>query len=115
MGTVRNGYHLLDICGITRTLIADEEALYDPAVYNDRLLLGLKGTMSEAELYQMKRRLVESVRCKAKRGELRRRLAPGFVWDEAGRIQRLPGVRLPANQKVYCSGLTPVPSLPARP
>jgi DNA invertase Pin-like site-specific DNA recombinase len=83
-------YHLLDVCGITRTLIADEEALYDPGAYNDRLLLGLKGTMSEAELHQIKQRLVESARAKAKRGELRRRLAPGFVWDEAGRIQKHP-------------------------
>ena len=86
----RDWYHLLDVCGITGTVIADEEALYDPGIYNDRLLLGLKGTMSEAELHLIKQRLVESARAKAKRGRLRRRLAPGLIWDEAGRIQKDP-------------------------
>jgi len=86
----RDWYHLLDVCGITGTLIADEEALYDPGLYHDRLLLGLQGTMSEAELHLIKQRLVESARTKAKRGDLRRRLAAGLVWDEAGRIQKDP-------------------------
>jgi DNA invertase Pin-like site-specific DNA recombinase len=86
----RNWYHLLDICAITGTLIADEDGLYDPKAYNDRLLLGLKGTISEAELYMIKQRLVEAMREKAKRGELRRRLPAGLFWDEAGRIQKEP-------------------------
>ena len=83
-------YHLLDICSVTNTLIADAEGLYDPRAYNDRLLLGLKGTMSEAELHVMKQRLVEAMREKAKRGEFRFCLPPGFLWDEAGRIQKTP-------------------------
>lgn len=86
----RDWYHLLDICAITDTLIADHEGLYHPRAYNDRLLLGLKGTMSEAELHIMKQRLVESTRAKAKRGEFRLRLPPGYVWDEAGRMQKTP-------------------------
>ncbi len=86
----RNWYKLLDVCAITDTLIADEEALYNPGSYNDRLLLGLQGTMSEAELHLIKQRLVESTLAKAKRGELRRRLPAGLVWDEAGRIQKDP-------------------------
>ena len=86
----RNWYHLLDICAVTQTLIGDAEALYDPGVYNDRLLLGLKGTMSEAELYVMKQRLVAAVRSKAERGEFRFSLPPGYYWDEAGRIQKSP-------------------------
>ena len=86
----RNWYHLLDICAVTQTLIGDAEALYDPCVYNDRLLLGLKGTMSEAELYVMKQRLVAAVRSKAERGEFRFSLPPGYYWDEAGRIQKSP-------------------------
>lgn len=86
----RDWYHLLDVCAITGTLIADHEGLYDPKVYNDRLLLGLKGTMSEAELHLMKQRLVESVLSKARRGEFRVRLPAGYVWDEAGRIQKTP-------------------------
>lgn len=84
----RDWYHLLDICAVTGTLIGDGEGLYDPGSYNDRLLLGLKGTMSEAELHVMKQRLVEAMRSKAKRGEFRFRLAPGYVWDEAGRMQK---------------------------
>jgi len=84
----RDWYHLLDVCSICGTLIADEEGLYNPALYNDRLLLGLKGTMSEAELHMIKQRLVEAMRAKAKRGELRRRLPAGFIWDEAGRIRK---------------------------
>ena len=90
----RNWYHLLDVCGITGTLLADYEGLYDPSGYNDRLLLGLKGTMSEAELHLMKQRLVEAVRAKAKRGELRRMLPAAFIWDEAGRIQKNPDERV---------------------
>ena len=86
----RDWYHLLDICAITHTLIADADGLYDPGTYNDRLLLGLKGTMSEAELHLMKQRLVEAVRAKARRGEFRQRLPAGYDWDEAGRIQKTP-------------------------
>jgi excisionase family DNA binding protein len=86
----RDWYHLLDVCAITATLIADEDGLYDPASYNDRLLLGLKGTMSEAELYLIRQRLVEATRAKARRGELQRKLAPGFFWDELGRMQKDP-------------------------
>jgi DNA invertase Pin-like site-specific DNA recombinase len=86
----RSWYHLLDICAVTNTLIGDGEALYDPCAYNDRLLLGLKGTMSEAELYVMKQRLVAAVRSKAERGEFRFSLPPGYYWDEAGRIQKSP-------------------------
>lgn len=61
----RTWYHLLDICSICQTLIGDAEGIYDPRTYNDRLLLGLKGTMSEAELHMMKQRLVEAMRSKA--------------------------------------------------
>jgi len=90
----RNGYHLLDLRAVTQTLIGDAEALYDPCVYNDRLLLGLKGTMREAELYVMKQRLVAAVRSKAERGEFRFSLPPGYYWDEAGRIQKSPDERI---------------------
>ena len=84
----RAWYHLLDVCAVTHTLIADDDALYDPRVYNDRLLLGLKGTMSEAESFVMNQRLVEARRSKAARGELRVRLPAGYFWDELGRIQK---------------------------
>lgn len=74
-------YHLLDICAVTRTLIAEVDGLYDPRSYNDRLLLGLKGTMSETELHLMKQRLVESMRTKAARGEFRYRLPAGYIQN----------------------------------
>ena len=88
--TNRSWYHLLDICAVTDTLIGDAEALYDPRAYDDRLLLGLKGTMSEAELHVMKQRLIAAVRSKAQRGEFRIALPPGYFWDEATRIQKTP-------------------------
>jgi len=76
-------YRLLDFCGVTDTLIGDEDGLYHPGLYNDRLLLGLKGTMSEAELHLIRARLLGGIRNKAQRGELRRALPIGLVWGEA--------------------------------
>ena len=75
-------YRLLELCGITDTLIGDNDGVYHPALFNDRLLLGLKGTMSEAELHIMRARLDGGIRNKAARGELRRGLPVGFVWGE---------------------------------
>src|ERR1700730_3056981 len=75
-------YRLLDLCGLTGTVLADEDGIYDPAAFNDRLLLGLKGTMSEAELHILRARLNGGIRNKAARGELRRGLPVGFVWGE---------------------------------
>ena len=76
-------YRLLDLCAMTDTLIGDDDGLYHPAVFNDRLVLGLKGTMSEAELHIIRARLDGGIRNKAARGELRRGLPVGFVWGEA--------------------------------
>jgi DNA invertase Pin-like site-specific DNA recombinase len=75
-------YRLLDLCGITDTLIGDSDGIYHPAVFNDRLILGLKGTFSEAELHVLRARLEGGIRNKAARGELRRGLPVGFVWGE---------------------------------
>ena len=75
-------YRLLDLCAMTDTLIGDADGLYHPAWFNDRLLLGLKGTMSEAELHVIRARLEGGIRNKAARGELRRGLPAGFVWGE---------------------------------
>jgi DNA invertase Pin-like site-specific DNA recombinase len=76
-------YRLIDLAGFTDTLIGDADGIYHPAVFNDRLLLGLKGTMSEAELHVLRARLNGGIRNKAARGELRRGLPVGFVWGEA--------------------------------
>jgi DNA invertase Pin-like site-specific DNA recombinase len=75
-------YRLLDLCGVTDTLIADGDGIYHPGLFNDRLVLGLKGTMSEAELHVLRARLNGGIRNKAARGELRRGLPVGFVWGE---------------------------------
>lgn len=75
-------YRLLDLCGVTDTLIGDEDGLYHAGLFNDRLLLGLKGTMAEAELHVIRARLDGGIRNKAARGELRRGLPVGFVWGE---------------------------------
>jgi DNA invertase Pin-like site-specific DNA recombinase len=76
-------YRLLDLCGVTDTLIGDEDGLYHPGLFNDRLLLGLKGTMAEAELHVLRARLNGGIRNKAARGELRRGLPVGLVWGES--------------------------------
>ena len=75
-------YRLLDLCGMTDTLIGDSDRLYHPALFKDRLVLGLKGTMSEAELHILRARLEGGIRNKAARGELRRGLPVGFIWGE---------------------------------
>src|ERR1051325_5903457 len=77
-------YRLLDLCGVTDTLIGDVDGLYHPGLFNDRLLLGLKGTMAEAELHVLRMRLNGAIRNKAKRGELRRGLPVGLLWGDGG-------------------------------
>ena len=79
-------HRLLEICAITDTLILDEDGVYDPAHFNDRLLLGLKGTMSEAELHVLRARLQGGILSKARRGELQMRLPVGFVYNAAGAV-----------------------------
>src|SRR5438128_1992920 len=79
-------HRLLEICALTDTLILDEDGLYNPGHFNDRLLLGLKGTMSEAELHVLHARLRGGIVNKARRGELRCRLPVGFVYDGADRV-----------------------------
>jgi DNA invertase Pin-like site-specific DNA recombinase len=76
-------YRLLDLCGTTDTLIGDADGIYHPGLFNDRLVLGLKGTMSEAELHVLRARLNGGIRNKAARGELRRGLPVGLIWGEA--------------------------------
>lgn len=79
-------HRLLEICALTDTLILDEDGLYNPAHFNDRLLLGLKGTMSEAELHVLRARLIGGQLAKASRGELEMKLPVGLVADAAGHV-----------------------------
>ncbi len=79
-------HRLLEICALSDTLILDEDGVYDPANFNDRLLLGLKGTMSEAELHVLKARLRGGVLSKARRGEYRCRLPVGLIYDPSADV-----------------------------
>ena len=79
-------HRLLEICALANTLILDEDGVYDPTNFNDRLLLGLKGTMSEAELHVLKARLRGGVLNKVRRGEYRCVLPTGLVYNESGAV-----------------------------
>ena len=79
-------YRLIEICALTKTLVVDEEGVYDPGQYNDRLLLGFKGTMSEAELHWLRQRLLGGKLEKARKGQLRFRPPTGLVYDATGQL-----------------------------
>jgi DNA invertase Pin-like site-specific DNA recombinase len=83
-------HRLVEICVVTRTLLADEAAVYDPRDPNDRLLLGVKGTISEAELVTIRCRLHDGRWSKARRGELSKPLPVGYVQDESGAVLKHP-------------------------
>src|SRR2546427_9875771 len=79
-------YRLIEICALTDTLVIDEDGVYDPGQYNDRLLLGFRGTMSEAELHWLHCRLVGGKLEKAQQGTLRFRLPVGFAYDAMDQV-----------------------------
>lgn len=83
----RDWHHLIDLCAMVGALVIDGDGVYDPRLINDRLLLGLKGTMSEYELSLLRQRGLAARDAKAKRGELRFMLPPGYCWSETGRIE----------------------------
>jgi DNA invertase Pin-like site-specific DNA recombinase len=83
----KDWHQLLELCALFRSLIADLDGIYDPGLYNDRLLLGLKGTMSEAELHILKQRMYQGRLSKAGRGELQFALPVGYVWSPTDEIQ----------------------------
>jgi DNA invertase Pin-like site-specific DNA recombinase len=82
----KDWHQLLEICALFGTLIADLDGIYDPSQYNDRFLLGLKGTMSEAELHLLKQRMYQGTLQKARRGALRFALPIGYVHNPAGDV-----------------------------
>lgn len=94
-------HRLLEICALADTLILDEDGIYDPAHFNDRLLLGLKGTMSEAELHVLRARLIGGMLNKARRGELQCRIPIGFVYDAAGRVVLDPDQQVQQTIRVF--------------
>jgi DNA invertase Pin-like site-specific DNA recombinase len=83
----RDWHHLIDLCALAGALVVDPDGAYDPRLVNDRLLLGLKGTMSEYELSLMRQRGLAARDAKARRGEHQFMLPPGFCWSEAGKIE----------------------------
>lgn len=94
-------HRLLEMCALTDTLILDEDGLYDPAHFNDRLLLGLKGTMSEAELHVLKARLQGGIVNKARRGELLGPLPVGFLYGPEGRVRLDPDREVRDSLRVF--------------
>jgi DNA invertase Pin-like site-specific DNA recombinase len=86
----RDWHHLVDLCALTQTLIIDDDGIYDPKVLNDRLLLGLKGTMSEFELGLMRQRARQAYMQKVRRGEAMWELPVGFVRSRQGVIEKTP-------------------------
>ncbi len=87
-------HRLLEICALTDTLIMDEDGVYDPGHFNDRLLLGLKGTMSEAELHILGARLQGGILNKARRGELELPLPVGFIYDDESDVVLDPDIQV---------------------
>jgi DNA invertase Pin-like site-specific DNA recombinase len=87
-------HRLLEICALADTLILDEDGVYDPKNFNDRLLLGLKGAMSEAELHVLYARMRGGILSKARRGELALRLPVGLVYDDKGKVILDPDVQV---------------------
>lgn len=92
----RDWHHLLELCGLVGARVFDSDGVYDPSLPNDRLLLGLKGTMSEFELTVMRRRLLDAAIAKARRGELRFGVPIGMVWEHGGKIELDPDRRVQA-------------------
>src|SRR5256712_13411859 len=86
-------HRLLEICALSDTLILDEDGIYDPAHFNDRLLLGLKGTMSEAELHILKARLQGGLLNKARRGELALPVPVGLIYNAQHKVTLDPDQR----------------------
>ena len=94
-------HRLLELCALSGTLILDEDGVYDPGHFNDRLLLGLKGTMSEAELHVLRARLLGGVLSKARRGELRCSLPVGLVYAPDGQVVRDPDQGVQAALRLF--------------
>lgn len=86
----RDWHHLIDLCVLTETIVVDAEGIYDPRLLNDRLLLGLKGTMSEFELGILRQRAQEAYRQKVFRGEVLTRVPTGYVRSGPGGIEMTP-------------------------
>ena len=90
----RDWHHLIELCGLVQALLVDADAVYDPRLSNDRLLLGMKGTMNEYELTLLQQRTREAIRQKAQRGEFQFCLPVGLSWAANGKIEQDPDQRV---------------------
>lgn len=90
----RDWHHLIELCGMVSAVVVDLDGIYDPNLINDRLLLGLKGTMSEFEATLIRQRSIEAIHQKARRGELRIPVPSGFCWTSNGKIEKRPDQRV---------------------
>ena len=107
----RDWHHLIELCGMTDAVVVDPDGIYDPSIINDRLLLGLKGTMSEFELNLLRQRSLEAIRQKAKRGELQFCLPVGFCWTLAGKIEMDPDRRVQQALQLVFTKMTELGSM----
>ncbi len=90
----RDWHHVLEICGMVEARVIDHDGVYDPRLPNDRLLLGMKGSISEFELSVLRTRMLEAARAKARRGELRHTPPIGYLWDRDAGIMFDPDQRI---------------------
>jgi excisionase family DNA binding protein len=90
----RDWHHLLELCGLVEARVIDQDGIYNPCRPNDRLLLGMKGSISEFELGVLRNRMLDAARSKAQRGELRFSVPFGFVWDRDTGLDFDPDLRL---------------------
>jgi DNA invertase Pin-like site-specific DNA recombinase len=90
----RDWHHLLELCGLVGAYVIDTDGIHDPGLPNDRLLLGLKGTMSEFELSLIRKRLVDAAVAKARRGELRIGVPVGYIWSRDEELMMDPDRRI---------------------
>jgi len=109
--TDKDWCRLLEICGVFNTLISDGEQVYDLNDSEDQLILGVKGTLSVYELRILRKRLVEGMQEKAARGEYKRQLPPGYVWDRTGKIVKDPDQRVQEAIKLVFSKFREIQSI----
>jgi excisionase family DNA binding protein len=107
----RDWHHLIELCGMTNAVVVDPDGVYDPGIINDRLLLGLKGTMSEFELNLLRQRSLEAIRQKARRGELQFCLPVGFRWAATGKIEIDPDRRVQEALRLVFAKMTELGSM----
>jgi len=107
----RDWHHLIELCGMAGTVVVDPDGVYDAAIVNDRLLLGLKGTMSEFELNLLRQRSFEAIRQKARRGELRFCLPVGYLWTTQSKVEMDPDQRVQQALRLVFSKMTELGSV----